>query len=255
MEINDCGALISEKVDCYLIEIWCGEAVKFKSLYLYRFLLAVNIMNKYHKIQTVYFRNPENNNKTLLEGVWAKPEFKVLKDIKWIWTEKIDGTNIRIKWNGKNVKFAGKSDNAQIPQILIEALQNIFNDELMNACFPDNDNVCLYGEGYGKKIQKGGNYIPDKASFILFDIKVGKWWLKREDIESIAKKLNIKVVPIIGIWNIEEAVEYVKKGFKSTISYNRNYIAEGLVGKPLLELFDRSGKRIITKIKYKDFIR
>ena len=208
---------------------------------------------EYHKIQTVYFRDPENNHKTLLEGTWAKPEFELLKDIDWICTEKIDGTNIRVIWDGENVRFGGKTDNAQIPSILIGALQDVFTNENMKECFPDSDNVCLYGEGYGKKIQNGGNYLPDKADFILFDVKIGDWWLTRESNEDIANKLNIGIVPIIGIWKLEQAIEYVKNGFTSTIAYNRDFIAEGLVMKPKTELFNRKGERIITKIKHKDF--
>tara|TARA_R110002050_G_scaffold175712_1_gene308594 strand:+ start:100 stop:738 length:639 start_codon:yes stop_codon:yes gene_type:complete len=210
-------------------------------------------MKQYQKIQTAYFRNPENNNKTLLEGVWAKPEFELLKDIDWICTEKIDGTNIRIMWDGENVRFGGKTDNAQIPTILISALQDTFTNEKMKASFPDADNVCLYGEGYGKKIQKGGNYLPDRADFILFDVKVGDWWLNRDANEDVARKLDIGVVPIMGIWKLEEAIEFVKQGFKSTIADNKNYIAEGLIMKPVTELFNRKGERVISKIKYKDF--
>jgi len=210
-------------------------------------------MKQYHKIQTVYFRDPENNHKTLLEGTWAKPEFELLKDIDWICTEKIDGTNIRIMWDGENVRFGGKTDNAQIPTILIEALQDTFTNEIMKECFSDSDNVCLYGEGYGKKIQKGGNYLSDRADFILFDVKVGDWWLTREANEDIATKLNIGVVPIIGTWKLEEAIEYVKNGFKSTIAENKEYLAEGLIMKPVTELFNRKGERVITKIKHKDF--
>jgi ATP-dependent RNA circularization protein (DNA/RNA ligase family) len=212
-------------------------------------------MKEYHKIQTVYFRDPENNHKTLLEGTWAKPEFELLKDIDWICTEKIDGTNIRVMWDGENVRFGGKTDNAQIPSILIEALQDTFTNEKMKEVFPDADNVCLYGEGYGKKIQKGGNYLPDRADFILFDVKIGDWWLTREANEDIAQKLNIGVVPIIGVWTLEQAIEYVKNGFKSTIAHNKDYIAEGLVMKPEIDLFNIYGERIITKIKHKDFLK
>jgi ATP-dependent RNA circularization protein (DNA/RNA ligase family) len=212
-------------------------------------------MIKYHKIQTVYLRDPKNNHKTLLEGTWAKPEFELLKDIDWICTEKIDGTNIRVMWDGENVRFGGKTDNAQIPSILIEALQDTFTNEKMKEVFPDADNVCLYGEGYGKKIQKGGNYLPDRADFILFDVKIGDWWLTREANEDIAQKLNIGVVPIIGVWTLEQAIEYVKNGFKSTIAHNKDYIAEGLVMKPEIDLFNIYGERIITKIKHKDFLK
>jgi hypothetical protein len=216
-------------------------------------------MIEYHKIQTVYLRDPKNNNKTLLEGNWAKPEFKLLKDINWVCTEKIDGTNIRVIWNGKNVRFKGKTDNAQIPSILIESLQDTFTIEKMKKCFPDAGNVCLYGEGYGNKIQKGGNYLPDKVNFILFDVKLfvvpSIWWLNRKSNEDIAKKLDIDIVPIIGVWTLEQAIEYVKNGFKSTIAHNKDYLAEGLVMKPEIDLFNIYGERIITKIKHKDFLK
>ena len=153
------------------------------------------------------------------------------------------------------MRFGGKTDNAQIPTILIAALQDTFTNEKMKVCFPDSDNVCLYGEGYGKKIQKGGNYLPDRADFILFDVKVGDWWLNRAANEDVARKLGIGVVPIMGIWKLEQAIEFVKKGFKSTIADNKDYIAEGLIMKPVTELFNRKGERVISKIKHKDFAR
>ena len=87
----------------------------------------------------------------------------------------------------------------------------------------------------------------------MFDVKIGDWWLTREANEDIAKKLNIGVVPIIGIWKLEQAIEYVKNGFKSTIADNKEYKAEGLIMKPKTELFNRRGERIIAKIKHKDF--
>ncbi|NJM15814.1 MAG: hypothetical protein HC896_11025 [Bacteroidales bacterium] len=210
-------------------------------------------MKEYHKIQTVYFRDTENNRNTLLEGTWAKPEFELLKDIDWICTEKIDGTNIRVMWDGENVRFGGKTDNAVIPSLLMETLQGAFTSEKMKACFPDSDNVCLYGEGYGKNIQKGKNYIPDRADFILFDVKIGNWWLTREANEDIANKLDIAAVPVIGVWKLEQAIEYVKNGFTSTIAHNKKYVAEGLIMKPKTELFNRKGERVITKVKHKDF--
>jgi len=42
----------------------------------------------------------------------------------------------------------------------------------------------------------------------------------------------------------------IKKGVKSQWG---DFLAEGLVLKPKIELKDRAGKRIVTKIKHKDF--
>ena len=210
-------------------------------------------MKEYHKIQTVYHRSPESNFKNLMEGVWALPEFEVLKDIQWTWTEKIDGTNIRIMWDGKQVRFGGKTDDAQTPTFLLRVLQDTFTNEKMTAQFGNTDSVCLYGEGYGAKIQKGGNYLPDRTNFILFDCKVGDWWLQRDSLEDIAGKLGIGIVPIVGTGTLQQAVEFAKSGYKSTIAHNKDYPAEGLIMKPPIELFNRKGERVIAKIKYRDF--
>lgn len=75
----------------------------------------------------------------------------------------------------------------------------------------------------------------------------------REAIEDICAKLNIQVVPFIGWFTIDEAIEYVKKGFKSTISEDPTLDAEGLVLKAPLGILTRLGGRLITKIKTKDF--
>ncbi|MGD1702196.1 RNA ligase family protein [Dapis sp. BLCC M229] len=210
-------------------------------------------MNEYHKIQTVFLRNPDSNYKNLLLGKWSKPEFDLLKNIDWVWTEKIDGTNIRIMWDGESVKFGGRTDNAQIRASLLEVLQNKFTVDNMSEVFKEQTEVCLYGEGYGKGIHKGGNYLPESVNFILFDIKIEQWWLTRDSIEEIAEMLGVEIVPIIGLGTLDQVVKLAKQGFTSRIAENKQFMAEGLIMKPQQELFNRGGKRVITKIKYKDF--
>ena len=83
------------------------------------------------------------------------------------------------------------TDNAQIRTSLLEVLQNIFTVDKMSGVFKEQTEVCLYGEGYGKGIHKGGNYLPNSVNFILFDIKIGEWWLTRESIQEIAEMLGI----------------------------------------------------------------
>ena len=48
-------------------------------------------MKEYHKIQTVYLRDPETKFRILLEGQYATPELEYLAQNKWTWTEKVDG--------------------------------------------------------------------------------------------------------------------------------------------------------------------
>lgn len=206
-------------------------------------------MKEYHKIQTVFKRDMANKGKSLLVGQWTMPEFEYLATNEWIFTEKVDGTNIRVMFDGDKVSFGGKTDNAQIPVRLIERLRERFADtQLLKSAFQDGD-VCLYGEGYGDGIQKGGTYRADQ-DFVLFDVKIGQWWLQRKDVEDIASKLSLEVVPIIGSGTLHECIEKVREGI---VSQWGNFAAEGIVARPSTELLTRGGQRIITKIKCRDF--
>lgn len=210
-------------------------------------------MKEYHKIQTLFLRNMESKKKEIIEGKWSLPEFELLKDLQWVWTEKIDGTNIRILFDGSSVQFGGKTDNAQIPAKLVTHLRETFTAEKLQSVFgSEPTQVCLYGEGFGAGIQSGGNYRPDQH-FILFDVKVATFWLERHNVEDVANKLEIPIVPIVGTGTLQEALAFAKTGYASTIAQNKSYVAEGLVLKPQVELFNRKGERIISKIKFKDF--
>lgn len=211
-------------------------------------------MKQYHKIQTVFKR--DEKTKRIIENDYSLPEFKYLKDSKWIFTEKVDGTNTRVMWNGSQVVFGGKSDDAQMPMHLLYVLQNLFEGTEKKQLFIEKFGkepieVCLYGEGYGFKIQSAGKfYNPIGHDFVLFDVKIGDWYLQREDVEDIAKHFNIKTVPIIGEGTLLEAIELTKKGQKSQWG---DFLSEGIVARPKTELKTRQGERIITKIKHRDF--
>lgn len=211
-------------------------------------------MTEYHKIQTVFMRDPATKHKTLLPGQWSLPEFGYLAGNEWEWTEKVDGTNIRVivdcdgDGNAAGVRYGGKTDNAQIPTKLLQRLRERFDNSVplreLGPCV-------LYGEGYGAGIQSGGTYRPDQ-DFILFDVNICGWWLARDNVNDIGAKLGVPCVPVIRRGTLLEAVEQVRSGFGS---YVGNGIAEGLVMRPVCELRSRSGERIIAKIKHKDFAK
>ena len=209
-------------------------------------------MKQYHKIQTVFKRDMENRGKTLLEGQYSLPEFEFLARNQWTFTEKVDGTNIRIMWNDGSIQFGGKTDNASIPAKLVERLRERFADDSgFRTCFDTCEGgVCLYGEGYGPKIQKAGSKYRNDQDFVLFDVKVGDWWLQRADVEDVAKKMGLDVVPILGSGTLAECIEVVRRGFNSAWG---EFEAEGIVARPAVELFSRAGHRIVTKIKCRDF--
>jgi hypothetical protein len=203
---------------------------------------------EYHKIETLYERDEKFK---VQPGVFKNRTYTLLKE--WWFTEKIDGTNIRCNWNAadKKVAFGGRTDNAQIHADLIRWLYENITVEKMTALFPET-NIVLYGEGYGAGIQKGGLYSPVKK-FILFDVLAdSRWWLNWENTVDVANKLDIEAVPFIDVMTLEDATEFVRRGFYSKLG-DGTMKAEGVVGRPAETLFDKKGSRLILKLKTKDF--
>jgi hypothetical protein len=208
---------------------------------------------EYHKIETLYERDLKTFK--VHPGVLKNRTYGLLKF--WEWTEKIDGTNIRVTWDPtkQSVKFGGRSDNAQIHADLYAHLSETFTAEKMLIPFFDSGAV-LYGEGYGAGIQKGGGLLSKTKKFVLFDVLVdGRWWLSHENVKDVASKLQIPIVPSFGSMTLEQASEKVAAGFSSMLEGADSLArAEGLVGRPTETLFDKRGARLITKLKTKDFV-
>lgn len=76
-------------------------------------------MTEYHKIQSIYKRDITSKHKTLLEGQWTLPEFEYLAGNVWTFTEKVDGTNIRVIFKDGGITFGGRTEDAQIPAQLV----------------------------------------------------------------------------------------------------------------------------------------
>ena len=131
---------------------------------------------------------------------------------------------------------------------LIELFGGETNEEIFEQKFGEKE-VILVGEGYGEKIQSGGLYRKGQ-DFILFDVMIEENWQPRKTVEGIAESFNIDAVPIVLEGTIQDAVNYVKTKPKSKIG---TADSEGLVGRPEMELQDRTGNRLIVKVKVRDF--
>lgn len=207
-------------------------------------------MIEYPKIQSVYKRDQETH---LFTDEFSQPEFHYLKDAEWEWTEQVDGTNVRVGHNTQLglhnswVEIGGRTDNAQIPVPLMHRLKELFHAEKFQAA--ELPPMILFGEGFGERIQKGGgNY--GKVDFVLFDVLCDGLWLRRADVYDIAEKLDIQHVPIVLFGDIQHACNWIAADQPSRWGQFR---AEGLVGRPSVELQTRRGHRVITKMKRKDF--
>lgn len=215
---------------------------------------------KYPKINTIWKRDEKTHK--IIEDDFSKEEFKNIKN--WYITEKIDGTNIRIilknsgdanlSPSGVYVEFQGRTDKATIPQKLLDYLHKTFTFDAIQKVFSENDEVILYGEGYGGYIQNVGKKYKEDVSFILFDVFVdNKWWLKREDVDNIAKELGIKSVPSLGIMNIETAINLIKEGGGQSLIAKEALVTEGIVARSHPLMLFRDGKPIMWKLKVSDY--
>ena len=276
----------------------------------------------YPKIDTLFDRDP----KTFKVDVTRirRPEFEIPQ--RWLVTEKVDGTNVRVSLELQEcedcahedcdnerhddaaslmgdwvVRFYGRTAAAQMPTFLLEHLQRTFTLEKMRyfwrgkagcevcgghghtnvatavieiAGSEDGYSKCpcsepypivLYGEGYGARIQKGGgNYRRDgDVSFRLFDVLIGETWLRRMDVEDVARQLDIKLVPRVDtdgthpLWTIDECIALVTSlgGLRSAVAREEGTpsFAEGIVAFTDPPLFNGRGQRLMWKLKAKDF--
>ena len=124
-------------------------------------------MKEYRKIPNV-FKFDEKYKKVIN----LNEPFKSLRKLTWVGTEKVDGTNIRIHWDGHKIEIGGRTDKAEFQVDLKTYLDSIFLTEEMEYIFEQvfgEKDAMIFGEGYGPKIQNGGTY-SDTPKFIVFDI-------------------------------------------------------------------------------------
>ena len=251
--------------------------------------------NTYQKINTIFMRDAKNV--IMPYEPFTEPEFEYLRGLKWRGEEKVDGTNMRIEVTKRpeyvrggdyaneenrgvlgvyfDVRYAGKTDNAQIPKNLLKHMEEKYpKEKVLTALglkefipvsewdidhnwleYDQIPNIyTIYGEGYGEGIQSGGWYIKGGNEFIVFDVKVNDIYLKTDARDEIATKLGAPIVPLMGYFTLDEAIDFVRKGFRSQVAQNPEVkMAEGLVLRTDLGLRNRMGKRLIVKVKYEDF--
>ena len=79
---------------------------------------------EYQKIQTIFKRDERN---IIIPSLYTLPEIEYLKNNIFECTEKIDGTNIRIEVQGKEITFKGRTNKANIPSHLLSYLHGILS--------------------------------------------------------------------------------------------------------------------------------
>lgn len=206
-------------------------------------------MKEYQKIETLY--RFDNVSKKYTHEFY-NPIINYLKDCSWIVSEKIDGTNIRVHWDGHRVEWSGRTDASQLPKEVESLLQETFGESeiIFEQNFGEKE-VFLFMECYGGKIQ-GGLY-GGKERLIGFDVMIGDTYLDKMIIKDIFDKFGVETVEFRVVPNLQVAIDYVMNYAEPSEHCDDKYNEiEGLVCVPAVRLYDHQGKRIIVKIKKKD---
>ena len=187
--------------------------------------------------------------------------YSTLSHLIWQGTEKIDGTNTRIYWDGHRISWGGHTAHSQIQPNVARYLEETFGTPEMEYLFEQifNDmEVYIFGEAYGAGIQKGGGtYVEDGKSvgFIVFDINIDGYDLRRKDVNDVAAKLGLMSVPVCFEGTLEEAKAFVASHPMSTLNGGLHEM-EGLVLQPRdVQLYDYKHHLIKCKCKYRDMLK
>ena len=211
---------------------------------------------EYQKIGNVFKFDEKFHN-----IVGLNEPYETLKNLIWQGTEKIDGTNIRVHWDGHDIEIAGHTDKAQIPQKLDKYLKDLFMTQEMEYIFEQvfgESEAYIFGEGFGAGIQKGGgDYVENGQdnSFIVFDVNIAGFDLDRNNVIDVANKLGLASVPVVFEGTLDEAKSYVAEHHMSTLNGGKHEM-EGLVLVPRdVQLYDKKHKLIKCKCKYRDMVK
>ncbi len=174
-------------------------------------------------------------------------------DIKMYASEKIDGTSVCIVWDGERISFVGHTEKSEFCPRYLEYLKCTFGTPEFEAVIEEvfgETPVTIYGEGISRDYNV--HYGYPEGNFIMYDIQNERGtFYTRDAVKDIARKLEL-VYPWEEEMTMKEAVEFVKTRPQSRL--NAENKMEGLVLRPLYELYSNNGGRIICKVKVKDFV-
>lgn len=204
-------------------------------------------MKTYQKIESLYKFDSEMKR---FRKEYFNPIVEYLENNKWYGTEKVDGTNVRVHWDGYSFDFKARTDEGDLPKEIRIVLSETFNKE-MEITFEQKfgqKEVLLFMEGFGGKVQRGTYTLSERL--IGFDIMIKDVYLDKEKSKEIFEELGLEFVPVIEFNNLNEAIKYVKENKNSIV--DPNVKPEGLVCYPQQRIYNHKGERIIVKIKKRD---
>jgi predicted transcriptional regulator len=175
--------------------------------------------------------------------------------------EKIHGTSAHIRYS----KTHAESTNPNSHELTFfsggekhENFVNLFDVSALQTAIASfgQDDVVIYGECYGGKQQGMRKTYGDDLRFVAFDVKMNGKWLDVRTAHTMVNYLKLdfvdyKVVPCKMAAFDAERTAPSAQAKKNGILEDK--MREGIVLRPMKELYDEEGERIITKYKNPEF--
>jgi len=165
--------------------------------------------------------------------------------------EKIHGTSARVVWKDGQLTFksGGEKHTKFVTLFDVDDLRAKF--EVMG-----HDDVQVYGEAYGGKCQRMSDTYGKELKFAAFEVQIGETWLNVTNAADVVGKLGLEFVYFTEISTDIEAVDAQRDD--GSVQAIRNGMGpglkrEGVVLRPLQEITDNRGNRIVCKHKRDDF--
>jgi hypothetical protein len=162
--------------------------------------------------------------------------------------EKIHGTSAHITWkDGKITYFSGGGKHEEFVKLFDE------NNLIENFEKLGHDDVIIYGEYYGGKMNKQAYRYGTEMKFIVFEVRIGGKWLNVPNAEEITKNFGLEFVHYVKVPVTLETLDAERDA--PSVQAIRNGIGdgtlprEGIVIRPLIEVIKNNGGRIIVKHK------
>lgn len=161
--------------------------------------------------------------------------------------EKIHGTSAHVAWRDGHVQLSPGGEKR-------ERFVALFDEPKLTEAFGSlgHEAVCVYGEAYGGSQQGQKWRYGEKLRFVAFDVQIGDLWLAVPQAHDVAMKLGIEFAHYAKVSTDLAALDAERDA--PSEQARRNGIEgdqprEGVVLRPLLELKDNGGSRIISKHK------
>ena len=172
--------------------------------------------------------------------------------------EKVHGTSAHVAFtsplgepeNGELRFFSGGEKH-------VNFLSCFDHDELL-AKFQaiGHEKVIVYGEAYGGKQQGMSHTYGKELKFIAFEVKIGNAWLDVPNAHDVATKLGLEFVPYERVPATVEALD-AERDRPSRVAVRRGIeeekMSEGIVIRPIIEVRDARGERVLAKHKRPEF--